>query len=69
MTNFPEQSLTEAAKVALINCNTQSGALPQGTEPLVRLELHNAGLIYSQGMTQKGRAARIRLVDASLGEL
>jgi len=61
-----ELSLSEAARTALINANTQSGALPQGTpEPIVR-ELQDAKLVRNTGMTLKGRAARGRLLHDAL---
>lgn len=64
-----ELSLTEEAKTALINANTQSGALPQGTpEPILR-ELQDAYLVRNTGMTQKGRAARGRLIHDALDAL
>lgn len=65
----PELSLSEGAKTALINANTQSGALPQGTNPIIKVELMDAGMVRRDGMTLKGRAARGRLLHDRLEEL
>jgi hypothetical protein len=65
----PELSLSEKARAALINANTQSGALPQGTPEDVLHELQDALLVRSSGMTYKGRAARGRLLHDALETL
>jgi hypothetical protein len=64
-----ELGLTPKAKEALINANTQSGALPQGTPEDVLHELQDAHLVRNTGMTMKGRAARGRLLHDALEEL
>ncbi len=65
----PELGLSEAARTALINANTQSGALPQGTPDAILHELQDALLVRNTGMTNKGRAARGRLLHDRLEEL
>ena len=65
----PELSLSEGARKALINANTQSGALPQGLNPTVIHELQDAGMVRNTGMTYKGRAARGRLLHDALEAL
>jgi hypothetical protein len=64
-----ELSLTEDARKALINANTQSGALPQGTPEPILHELQDMGLVRNVGMTYKGRAARGRLLHDALEAL
>lgn len=65
----PELSLSEEAKTALINANTQSGAMPQGTPAHVMEELRNANLVHHVGMSLKGQAARGRLLHDRLEAL
>lgn len=65
----PELGLSEKAKTALINANTQSGALPQGTPDEVLRELQDVLLVRNTGMTYKGRAARGRLLHDALEAL
>lgn len=66
----PVTDLSHGAKEALINANTQTGRLPQGTPDMVALELRDAGLVgQGLGLTMPGRIARHRLMDARLEEL
>lgn len=65
----PELSLSEGAKTALINANSQSGAVPQGTAETIVWELQDAELVRNTGMTYKGRAARGRLLHDRLEAL
>lgn len=58
--------LTEAAQTALINANTRTGALPQGTPAAVNEELRHAGLVAALGMTMRGRAVREALIEEAL---
>lgn len=64
-----ELSLSPEARKALIDCNTQSGALPQGTTESVIAELREAGCVSRTAMTISGRAARGRLLHDLLEEL
>lgn len=65
----PELSLSEEARKALTGANTQSGSLPQGTPDTVAQELRAAGMVRVLGLTNRGRAARGRLLHDALEEL